>query len=90
PIPIIRNEELILLRAEINIGMNLISDAADDINFIRVNSGGLDPRTNLDATNILDELLKQRRYSLLFEGGHRWIDMRRYGRLDDLLDPPPL
>ncbi len=89
PIPIIRNEELILLRAEINIGMNLISDAADDINFIRVNSGGLDPRTNLDATNILDELLKQRRYSLLFEGGHRWIDMRRYGLLGQLpLDQP--
>jgi hypothetical protein len=28
------------------------------------------------------ELLKQKRYSLLFEGGHRWIDLRRYGRLD--------
>ena len=29
------------------------------------------------------------RYSLLFEGGHRWIDLRRYGRLDELpLDLP--
>jgi hypothetical protein len=32
----------------------------------------------------IDRLLYERRYSLFFEGGHRWIDMRRYGRLADL------
>ncbi len=89
PVPIIRNEELILLRAEANIGLGNIGPAADDINFIRVNSGGLDSRGDIDASNALDELLDQKRYSLLFEGGHRWIDMRRYGRLDELpLDRP--
>ena len=89
PVPIIRNEELILLRAEANIGLGNIAAAAEDINFIRVNSGGLAPRNDLTAANILDELLDQKRYSLLFEGGHRWIDMRRYGRLDQLpLDRP--
>ena len=31
----------------------------------------------------LDELLYNRKWSLLFEG-HRWIDMRRFGRLDAL------
>ena len=35
-------------------------------------------------TNILDEILKQRFYSLLFEGGHRWLDARRHGRLEML------
>ena len=29
-------------------------------------------------------LLRERRYSLLFEGGHRWIDYRRFGRLSQL------
>jgi hypothetical protein len=88
-VPIIRNEELILLRAEANIGLGNIGPAADDINFIRVNSGGLAARDDIDAGNALDELLDQKRYSLLFEGGHRWIDMRRYGRLDELpLDRP--
>ncbi len=88
PVPVIRNEELILLRAEANIGLGApanITAAADDINFIRTTSGGLAPRTDLDSTNILDELLKQKRYSLLFEGGHRWIDMRHYNRLDQLV-----
>jgi hypothetical protein len=34
-------------------------------------------------------LLKQRRHSLMFEGGHRWIDARRFNRLNDLpLDQP--
>ncbi len=89
PIPIIRNEELILIRAEANIGLGAISQAAADINFIRTVSGGLPARTDLDATNIMDELVRQRRYSLLFEGGHRWIDARRLGRLDELpLDKP--
>ncbi len=89
-VPIIRNEELILLRAEANIGLGQIPQAADDLNFIRVNSGGLAPRNDITADNALDELLKQKRYSLLFEGGHRWIDLRRYDRLDTLpreLDP---
>ncbi len=88
-VPIIRNEELILLRAEANIGLGQLGPAADDINFIRVNSGRLAPVAITEA-NALDELLKQKRYSLLFEGGHRWIDLRRYDRLDTLpreLDP---
>jgi hypothetical protein len=89
-VPIIRNEELILLRAEANIGLGNLGPAADDLNFIRTTSGGLPGRTDLNADNIVDELLKQRRYSLLFEGGHRWIDLRRHNRLNTLpreLDP---
>src|SRR5690606_38774993 len=43
PIPIIRNEELILLRAEANLGLERTSDAIADINFVRVHSGGLPP-----------------------------------------------
>jgi hypothetical protein len=89
PVPIIRNEELILLRAEANIALGNLAPAIEDLNFIRVQSGGLPPRTDLTADNAVDELLKQRLYSLLFEGGHRWVDMRRFGRLDKLpLDRP--
>jgi hypothetical protein len=82
-IPIIRNEELILLRAEANIGLGNLGAAQDDINLIRSRSGGLPPVV-LTPTNAIDELLYNRRYSLLFEGGHRWIDARRHGRLSQL------
>ena len=79
-IPIIRNEELILLRAEARFFTNDVAGALSDINFIRTTSGGLAPRGPFTSnTDFVTELLKQRRYSLLFEGGHRWIDARRFG-----------
>ena len=90
PVPIIRNEELILLRAEARWFTGDKPGAMADINFIRTTSGGLAPiaQPATDAA-FVTELLKQRRYSLLFEGGHRWIDARRFGRLTDLpLDQP--
>jgi starch-binding outer membrane protein, SusD/RagB family len=87
PVPIIRNEELILLRAEANNALGNATAAADDINYIRVNSGGLAAIGGLSGqtpTQILDELLRQKKYSLLYEG-HVWVDMRRLGRLNQII-----
>ena len=85
PVPIIRNEELILLRAEARWFTGNAAGALADINFIRTTAGGLPARGAFaNATDFTDELLKQRRYSLLFEGGHRWIDARRFNRLSTL------
>jgi hypothetical protein len=91
PVPVIRNEELILLRAEANLGLGNLTSALTDINVIRTTSGGL-PASTLTAASgtnaILTELLRQKRLSLLFEG-HRWVDVRRYGRITTLpLDQP--
>lgn len=85
PVPIIRNEELILLRAEARYFTGDQAGALTDINFIRTTSGGLAPRGPFTSNaDFVAELLKQRRYSLLFEGGHRWIDSRRFGVLNTL------
>ncbi len=85
PVPIIRNEELILLRAEARFFTGNVAGALSDINFIRTTSGGLAARGAFaNAADFTTELLKQRRYSLMFEGGHRWIDARRFNRLDTL------
>ena len=84
PIPFIKNEELILLRAEANYNLENYSLAADDINFIRTESGGLEERNDLNSSNMLEELLYNKRYSLYLEGGHRWLDLRRYDMLDQL------
>lgn len=90
PIPIIRNEELILIRAEANIQQNNLTAALADLNFVRVNSGGLAPLAAFaDQAAAINALLYERRYSLVFEWGHRWIDMRRYNRLNQLpIDRP--
>ena len=81
PLAIIRNEELILLRAEANIGLADYTAAQADLDVIRT-AAGLTSVT-IDATNALDQLLHEKRYSLFGEG-HRWIDMRRYDKLADL------
>ena len=89
-IPIIRNEELILLRAEANLRLGNFGLASDDLNILRGAAGLVDiDLSTMNATQRIDELLYNRRYSLLFEG-HRWIDMRRYDRLGDLLLDPLL
>lgn len=89
PIPTIRNEELILLRAEAEYYTGDQTGALNDINLIRTKAGGLATRGAFASeTDFLDELLYNRRLSLLFEG-HRWIDMRRFGRLAQLtIDVP--
>jgi hypothetical protein len=87
PIPIIKNEELILLRAEASIGTGPggLASALTDINTIRTRSGNLPALGGFaDATAALDELLYNKLYSLMFEGAHRWIDARHYGRLASL------
>ena len=95
PIPLIKNEELILLRAEANLGLSGPAAALPDINLVRQASGNLPPYAGVvDQPSVLAELLYNKRYSLLFEGGHSWIDYRRYG-LTGLLTgldrpgPPP-
>lgn len=86
-IPMIRNEELILLFAEANITLNP-GQAIVALDVIRA-SAGLGPYTGAtDTSSLINEMLEQRRYSLYAEG-HRWIDMRRYGKLGELpLDRP--
>lgn len=85
PVPIVRNEELILLRAEARWFTGDRAGALQDLNFVRTRSGGLAP-IGMPASDaaFVDALLYERTYSLLFEGGHRWIDHRRFNRLDRL------
>jgi starch-binding outer membrane protein, SusD/RagB family len=88
PVPVIRNEELVLLKAEALWFTGDHDKAIAELNIVRTKAGKLDPLTT-DAANpdaITDDakfiaaLLYDRRYSLMFEGGHRWIDLRRFGQ----------
>ena len=79
PIPIIRNEELILLLAEVDIAGGTTGGLAE-INIVRAWHDLPDA-----ASGGLDQLLYEKRYSLLFEG-QRLQDMRHYDMLDELND----
>lgn len=83
PIPIIRNEELILIYAEAKIQTSAIPDALVAINRIRTSNNLPVYTGSITQAALITEMLNQRRYSLYMEG-HRWIDMRRYNLLETL------
>ena len=90
PFPIIRNAELLLIRAEANINSSTpdLVAAREDLNVIRNAAGLSDYVGPLTPQALNDEMVQQRRYELFFEG-HRWVDMRRFDRLDELpIDRP--
>lgn len=85
PIIFIKNEELILLKAEAHANLNESTEAVEAINIIRnaAEIGDYTGATTQEA--LIDEILFQRRYSLWAEPwGHRWIDTRRYDRMDEI------
>lgn len=84
PFPWITNEELILIRAEARLATGDAPGALDDVNTIRTRSGGLEPVAGLTGDALLDEILYNRLYSLLWRGGYAYHDAKQYGRLNEL------
>ncbi|MDY0781674.1 RagB/SusD family nutrient uptake outer membrane protein [Tenacibaculum sp. IB213877] len=82
---LIRNEELILMYAEANIGTNN-PEAINAINIVRNAAGLPDYSGGTLDDELIEEVLHQRRYSLFGEG-HRWIDLRRLDRLNSTYVP---
>jgi starch-binding outer membrane protein, SusD/RagB family len=83
PIPMIRNEELILIYAEAKAQTGAMDDAIEALDIIRTTHGVDSYSGGNTLDDLIDEILFQRRYSLFGEG-HRFYDMRRYDRLGDL------
>jgi len=81
-VPFINNEELGLILAESNVGSDN-GMAVNLINWVRGNAGIGDYTGGTSDAELIDEILFQRRYSL-FALGHRWVDARRFGRLNEL------
>ena len=87
PVPFIRNEELILIYAEANAGSDA-TEAVNAINAVRTAAGLPAYGGATDQASLINEILNQRRYGLFGEG-HRWVDLRRFDRLDEIpLDRP--
>ena len=87
PIPIIKNEELLLISAEANLALGNRAAAIAAINTVAQAYGlRYSPPATASPDDILNEILYQRRYSLYFEG-QRWVDLRRLGKLDQLNVP---
>ncbi len=79
----LRNEELVLIAAEANAQLGNTQAALAAINRIRTAAGIGNYAGATTKEALIDEILFQRRYSLWAEPwGHRWVDLRRYDRLN--------
>jgi len=77
-------DELTLIRAEALARLNRLPEALTRINAVR-EGAGLVARTALQLATqatMLDEIARQRRYSL-FASGLAWADLRRFGRASE-------
>jgi hypothetical protein len=74
--------ELVLLRAQAEVGIGDLASALADVNFVRSASGGLAPlQPFANATEAISKILIEKRYSLLMESAHRLVDLRAYALL---------
>jgi hypothetical protein len=83
PIPVVREEELVLWHAQIELGLGNLAAALADVNEVRTAVGGLPPFPPSVAstyTSMRDSLMKEQRISTTFElSGDRTIAIRMYG-----------
>jgi hypothetical protein len=82
PIPIVRAEELALVRAQIQLGMGNLANAVTLINQVHQQAGGFATPLSiaLTYTAVRDSLLKEQRISTVYESsGDRMIALRMYG-----------
>jgi len=81
---VMRLAEMYLIRAEARAQQGELSNAKEDLNKIR-NTAGLGNTTANSREELLDAILRERRVELFTERAHRFMDLKRAGKLDDYL-----
>jgi hypothetical protein len=74
---------LISIKAEVEAQLTHFPESRTALNIIRNNHGLTDYAGVLTLDALINEMLYQKRYSLFGEG-FRWVDLRRYSKLNTL------
>jgi hypothetical protein len=82
---VFRLAEQYLIRAEARAQLNNINGAQADLNAIRTRAG-LPSTTPSDKTSLLAAILHERQVELFCEWGHRWLDLKRTGNIDAVMN----
>ena len=85
---VLRLAELYLIRSEARAQQGDLIGASEDLNVIR-NKAGLEDTPSVTQQEILDAILQERRVEFFTEYGHRFIDLKRYNKLDTYLSVKP-
>jgi hypothetical protein len=82
---VFRLAEQYLIRAEARAQQNNISGALSDLNLIRARAN-LPGYTTTDQSQLLNAILHERQVELFTEWGHRWLDLKRTGKVDFVMN----
>ena len=80
---VFRLEEAYFIMAEVLANQNRVDEALPYLNATRERAG-LVAFTSLSEEDFIDELLAEKRREFFTEFGHRFLDLKRTGRLDEL------
>lgn len=83
---IFRLAEQYLIRAEARAHQGDLIGAKEDLNKIR-NTAGLTATSAVSQQQILEAIRRERQVEFFTEEGHRFFDLKRTGRLDEVLAP---
>lgn len=81
---VMRLAEQYLIRAEARAHLDKLTEAQEDINKIR-NRAGLTNTSAADQQALLLAIEHERRMELFLEWGHRWFDLKRLNRANEIL-----
>lgn len=87
-IMVLRLAEQYLIRAEARANLDRITglnSAQNDLNIIRQRAG-LQDTTATSKDEIISLILHERQVELFTEWGHRWLDLKRTGRIDEVMN----
>jgi hypothetical protein len=82
PISLLRDEELVLLRAQAYAELGQLDNARLDINSVRTTYGLAPILVLATKSDAIKAALYEKRFSFLFEGPQRLVDLRAYGFLN--------
>lgn len=81
---VLRLGEQYLIRAEARAQQNNISGAEVDLNMVRKRAG-ISQIALGDRLSALDAVSKERQVELFTEWGHRWLDLKRLNKVDEVM-----
>ncbi|MGM0934584.1 MAG: RagB/SusD family nutrient uptake outer membrane protein [Bacteroidota bacterium] len=85
---VIRLSELYLIRAEARLKQENLSGAIADLDVIKARAGLstiAESRPEIEETELMDEIMEERRNELFTEWGHRWLDLKRTEKANEVL-----
>jgi len=81
---LLRLAEQLLIRAEARVRLSDLPGAREDLNAVR-RRAGLSITQESDPQKLLEMIYHERQVELFTESGHRWIDLKRTGKIDQVM-----